>query len=76
MENMNNNLNMNGDKKVYVASIVLGILGLIIGVVLIPVLGVILGGIGIGLAVKHMSTHKAVPGLVCSILGVVGSVAM
>lgn len=65
-----------GEKKTYVPSIALGISGALVGVILIPLIGLILSIIGVTLANKNKLTANTTPGLICSIIGIAGSIGM
>ncbi len=64
----------NGKKPCYVPALVLGILSIVLGL-LIALVGEILSIIGIILAVVNRKDYSTKAGLVCSIVGLVVSVA-
>lgn len=57
-------------KPIHVASLVLGILSIIIGL-LIPLPAYILGGAGLSMANKNKETHSTTAAKVCSIIGII-----
>lgn len=63
-----------GKKPSYAASLVLGILSIVLGL-LIPLAGEVLSIIGIVSANKHKNTHNVKAGKICSIIGLIVSVA-
>ncbi len=64
------------EKKLHAASLGLGIAGIVVGVLLIPIIGLGLSVAAITLANKNKLVAKTTPGLICGILGIVGSIGM
>ena len=62
-----------GERKVYVAGLVLGIAGAVIGII-IPILGLVLSIIGLTLTNKNVNMFNTKPAKIASIAGIVVSI--